>query len=227
MKLIVANKNYSSWSLRPWVLMTTLGIPFEEEQVQFAGLDNHADFRRFSPTGQVPVLVDGARTVWDSLAIALYLGERFPAVWPADPDARAFAMCVAAEMHGGFSALRNDCTMNVGVRVEPRPMRGALQRDVARVAELLEEGLTHFGGPFLAGPAFTAADAFYAPVVFRIRTYGLPMGPLAALWVERMLALPAMRAWEEAALAEPYREEGHEQELAAAGTITADYRDSA
>lgn len=224
MKLIIANKNYSSWSLRPWVLMKALGLPFEEEQVQFAGLDNHAEFRRFSPTGQVPVLIDEGRTIWDSLAIALYLGERFPAVWPTDPDARAWAMCVAAEMHGGFSALRNDCTMNVGVRVTRRPMRAALARDVDRIAELLEEGLTRFGGPFLAGPSFTAADAFYAPVVFRIRTYGLPMGPRATEWVDRMLALPAMREWEEAALAEPYREQGHEEELAAAGAITADYR---
>jgi glutathione S-transferase len=223
-KLIIANKNYSSWSLRPWVLMTALGLPFEEEQVQFAGLDNHARFRRFSPTGQVPVLIDGARTVWDSLGIALYLGERFPAVWPSDPDARAWAQGVAAEMHGGFSALRNDCTMNVGVRVTPRPMRPALQRDVARIAELFEEGLSRFGGPFLAGPAFTAADAFFAPVVFRIRTYGLAMGPLGRVWVERMLAYPAMQQWEAAALAETYREEGHEAELAEAGAITADYR---
>lgn len=224
MKLIIANKNYSSWSLRPWVLMKVLGLPFEEEQVQFAGLDNHADFRRFSPTGQVPVLIDGDRTVWDSLGIALYLGDRFPTVWPSDPDARAWAMCVAAEMHGGFSALRNDCTMNVGVRVSPRPMRDALERDVARIAELIEEGLARFGGPFLAGRTFTAADAFYAPVVFRIRTYDLPVGSLGRAWVTRMLALPAMREWEEAALAEPYREQGHEDELAAAGVITADYR---
>jgi glutathione S-transferase len=223
-KLIIANKNYSSWSLRPWMLMTALGIPFEEEQVQFAGLDNHAEFRRFSPTGQVPVLIDGDRTIWDSLAIALYLGERVPAVWPSDPDARAWAMCIAAEMHGGFAALRNDCTMNVGVRVTPRAMRPALQRDVTRIAELFEEGLTRFGGPWLAGPAFTAADAFYAPVVFRIRTYGLEVGPLGQAWVERMLAHPAMRAWEDAALAEIYREEGHEAELAEAGVITADYR---
>ncbi|GLR47465.1 glutathione S-transferase family protein [Sphingomonas astaxanthinifaciens] len=224
MKLVIANKNYSSWSLRPWVLMTALGIPFEEEQVPFAGLDNYDEFRRFSPSGQVPVLIDGARTIWDSLAITLYLGERFPAVWPSDADARAWAMCAAAEMHGGFSALRSDCCMNVGVRVSPRPPRPALQRDVARIAELFEEGLTRFGGPFLAGADFTAADAFFAPVVFRIRTYGLAMGPLGSAWVERMLALPAMRAWEEAALAETYREEGHEDELAAAGLITADFR---
>jgi len=224
MKLIVANKNYSSWSLRPWVLMTTLGIPFEEELVQFDGMDNRAAFRAFSPGGTVPCLVDGPRTIWGSLAIVLTLADRHEAVWPRDLDARVWAQCVTCEMHSGFATLRNDCTMSVGVRVAPRPMSLALQRDVARIAEIFEEGLTRFGGPYLAGADFTAADAFFAPVVFRIRTYGLEMGPLGQKWTERMLAEPAMRAWEDAALAETNREEGHEAELAAAGAVTADYR---
>ena len=223
-RLITANRNYSSWSLRPWVLMTTLGIPFADEQVTFAGLDNYAEFRRFSPSGQVPVLIDGERTVWDSLGIVLYLADRHPGVWPADEAAKAWAQCVAAEMHGGFGALRNDCTMNVGVRVRRNPDSPALARDIARISEIFEEGLERFGGPFLAGAEFTAADAFYAPVVFRIRGYAIDIGQLGTAWVERMLALPAMREWERAALAEPYREEGHEAELAAAGSIIADYR---
>jgi glutathione S-transferase len=225
-RLITANRNYSSWSLRPWVLMKTLGIPFEDEFVTFAGLDNYETFRSFAPNGMVPVLIDGERIVWDSLAIALYLGDRHQGVWPAEEDAKAWAQCVAAEMHGGFSALRNACTMNVGVRVRRNPDSPALKRDVARIAEIFEDGLGRFGGPFLAGAEFTAADAFFAPVVFRIRSYSLALGEKGAAWVERMLALPAMREWEEHALRERYREEGHEAELAAAGSIVQDFRAS-
>jgi glutathione S-transferase len=221
--LITANRNYSSWSLRPWVLMKALGIPFSDRLEPFTRPVNYTEFRSFSPTGQVPALVDGARTVWDSLGITLYLAERHAGVWPADEAARAFAQCVVAEMHGGFSTLRNDCTMNVGVRVRPKPMSDALLKDVARIREIFEEGLARFGGPWLAGAAFTAADAFFAPVAFRIRTYGLHVGKGQA-WVDHILAHQAMRQWEAEALAETWREEGHEKELAAAGTITADYR---
>ncbi|MFY8196504.1 glutathione S-transferase family protein [Novosphingobium sp. B1] len=221
--LITANRNYSSWSLRPWVLMKALGIAFEDRVEPFTKPSNYEEFRAFSPTGQVPVLLDQALTVWDSLGIVLYLAERHPGVWPDDEAARAFAMCAIAEMHGGFSALRNDCTMNVGVRVEPRPMRPALHRDIARIRELFEEALDKFGGPWLAGPRFTALDAFFAPVAFRIRTYGLDVGRGHA-WVERVLAHPAMLQWETEALAETWREESHEAELAAAGRIVADYR---
>lgn len=227
--LITANRNYSSWSLRPWLLMKALGIAFEDRIERFAKADNYAEFRAFSPTGQVPVLLvklaDGERPVWDSLGITMYLGERHDGVWPRDEAARAFAQCVAAEMHGGFAALRGDCTMNVGVRVKPKPVSQALERNVARVREIFEQGLERFGGPWLAGPEFSAADAFYAPVAFRIRTYGLDVGKGQA-WVERALAHPAMREWEAQALAETWREESHEAELAACGTITADYRRS-
>lgn len=221
--LITANRNYSSWSLRPWVLMKALGIAFDDRIEPFTKPSNYDEFRAFSPTGQVPVLIDGARTVWDSLGIALYLAERHEGVWPADEAARAFAICTVAEMHGGFSALRNDCTMNVGVRVSPRPMREALLRDVARVREIFEQGLAQFGGPWLAGDAFTALDAFFAPVAFRIRTYGLDVGQGQA-WVDHVLAHPAMQQWEAEALAEAWREESHEAELAAAGEVIADHR---
>ena len=224
--LITANRNYSSWSLRPWLLMTALGIPFENRIELFTLPDNHAVFRAFSPTGQVPVLLDGATTVWDSLGIVLYLAERHAEVWPSDPAARAFAQCAVAEMHGGFGALRNDCTMNVGVRVRPRPASPALARNVARLRELFEQGIARFGGPWLAGDSFTAIDAFYAPVAFRVRTYGLDVGDGQA-WVDRIIAHPAMRQWEAEALAEPWREVTHEEELAAAGEIVADYRASA
>jgi glutathione S-transferase len=221
--LVTANRNYSSWSLRPWLLMRALGIGFADEVRPFAAADNYEAFRAFSPTGQVPVLLDGQRRMWDSLGITLYLAERHPGIWPEDEDARAFAQAIVAEMHGGFAALRNDCTMNVGVRVAPRPMSTELMRNVARLQEIFVQGLERFGGPWLAGPRFTAADAFYAPVAFRVRTFGLDVGPGQA-WVDHVLAHPAMKEWEAQALAEAWREAGHEAELAATGTITADYR---
>jgi glutathione S-transferase len=221
--LITANRNYSSWSLRPWLLMTALGIPFTNRIALFAKPDNYADFRAFSPTGQVPVLIDGPRTVWDSLGITLYLADRHPQVWPQDEAARAFAMCAVAEMHGGFSALRNQCTMNVGVRVVKPPLDEALTRNVARIRELFEEGLDRFGGPWLAGAAFSAVDAFYAPAAWRVRTYGLDVGRGQA-WVDHVIAHPAMQQWEAEALAETWREDTHEAELGGAGAIVADYR---
>lgn len=221
--LITANRNYSSWSLRPWMLMKALGIPFEDRLEPFTKPDNYEDFRRFSPTGQVPLLIDGDRTIADSLGITLYLADRHPGIWPEAEDARIFAQGAVAEMHGGFGHLRNDCTMNVGVRVTPKPMSKGLQRNVLRIREIFEAGLACFGGPWLAGAKFTAADAFFAPVAFRIRTYGLEVGEGQG-WVNHILADPAMQAWEAAALAETWREEAHEAELAAAGVITADYR---
>lgn len=224
--LITANRNYSSWSLRPWVLMTALGIPFIDRIEPFLQPTNYAAFRSFSPTGQVPALIDGEGTVWDSLGIILYLADRHAEVWPRDEAARAWAQCAAAEMHSGFATLRNDCTMNVGVRVEPHLPSPALNKDIARLTELWAEGLARFGGPFLAGDAFTAVDAFYAPVAYRVRTYGLDVGPGGQAWVEHMLALPAMQAWETAALAETWREDGHEAEIGAAGRVVADYRAS-
>ena len=222
--LITANRNYSSWSLRPWLLMRALDIPFTDRIEPFTQAVNHAAFRAFSPTGQVPVLRHEGRTIHDSIGITLYLADRHAGVWPQDADARAWAQCAVAEMHGGFAALRNDCTMNVGVRVRPHDPSPALAADLARIRELWAEGLDRFGGPWLAGEAFTAADAFYAPVAFRVRTYGLDAGPQGQEWVERLIAHPAMREWEAAALAEDWREAAHEEELRAAGTIIADYR---
>jgi glutathione S-transferase len=222
--LITANRNYSSWSLRPWVLMKTLGIAFEDRIEPFTKPQNYDEFRAFSPTGQVPCLIHDGLTVWDSLGITLYLADRHKTIWPQDEAARAWAMCAVAEMHGGFSALRERYTMNVGVRVRAKPVSAAAAGDVARIAELWEEGLTRFGGPFLCGERFCAADAFYAPVVYRVRTYGLDIGPLARVWLETMLAHPAMRQWETEALAESWREESHEEDLANCGDIIVDYR---
>ena len=220
--LITANRNYSSWSLRPWLLMKALGITFIDQVEPFMAAVNTA-FVRFSPTAKVPVLIDGDRTIHDSLAITLYLADRHDGVWPTDAEARAWAQCVAAEMHSGFAALRNDCTMNVGVRVRPKPMSDALQADVARIAALFAEGLGRFGGPWLAGEDLSAADAFFAPVAYRIRTYGLDVGAGQA-WVDRIIAYPAMRQWEAEALAETWREAAHEAELADCGDVLSDYR---
>jgi glutathione S-transferase len=222
--LITANRNYSSWSLRPWLLMQALGLPFVDRVEAFVDTLSYDTFRRFSPTGQVPVLLDGNRTVWDSLAITLYLAERHAGIWPADEGARAWTQSAVAEMHGGFGALRSVCTMNVGVRVRPNPFSAVVTREIARVGELWTEGLSRFGGPFLAGRDFSAADAFYAPVVFRVRTYGLEVGSAGGAWVRRMLDHPAMRAWETAALAETWRDPAHEAELATCGTVLEDHR---
>jgi glutathione S-transferase len=221
--LITANRNYSSWSLRPWFLMTALGIGFEDRIEPFTKASNYDEFRAFSPTGQVPALLHEGRTIYDSLGIALYLADRHDGVWPTDPDARAWAQCAVVEMHSGFSALRNDCTMNVGVRVRPRPMSDRLQADVARIRELFEEGLARFGGPFLAGAEVSVADAFFAPVAWRIRTYGLDVGKGQA-WVDHVIATPAMQQWEAEALAESWREDAHEEELRSCGGVIADYR---
>jgi len=222
--LITANRNYSSWSLRPWLLMKALGLSFEDRLEPFLKPNNYEDFRAFSPTGQVPVLQHEGRAIYDSLGITLYLADRHPAVWPEDADARAWAQCAVVEMHSGFSALRNDCTMNVGVRVRPKPMSDALKANVARITELWAEGLSRFGGPYLAGAEFSAADAFFAPVAFRVRTYGLDVGPSGQAWVDHILAHPAMQQWEAEALIESWREVSHEEELRACGDIIADYR---
>lgn len=223
-QLFIANKNYSSWSLRPWVLLRELQIPFQEELVPFTGADNAPVFSAFSPSGKVPCLRDGDLTVWDSLAIVEYLAERHPGVWPAAPAARAFARSAAAEMHSGFQALRSSCSMNVGVRVRLREHSPALGKEVARLAALWGEGLSRFGGPFLAGAAFTAVDAFFCPVAFRVQTYSLELPAQAAAYVQRLLALPSMREWEAAGVAEPWRDPDHEADLPAAGEIVEDRR---
>lgn len=223
MRLFIGNKNYSSWSLRPWLLMRELGIPFEEQLVPF-GTDAWKTVATLSPTGKVPCLVDGEIIVWDSLAISEYLAEGNPAVWPADREARAFARSIAAEMHSGFQALRSMCSMTCGLKVQLNEVSPAVARDWARIDAIWQEGLSRFGGPFLAGDRFTAADAFYAPVVFRARTYSPSLSAAANGYVATMLSLAGMTSWFEAALAEPWRDEPHEEEVRAAGIILEDLR---
>ncbi len=223
-ELHIANKNYSSWSLRPWLLLTELGLPFREQMHPFAPGSNWAAFRAFSPNGKVPCLHDGDTLVWDSLAIVEYLAERHPGVWPSDPAARTWARCATAEMHAGFPALRQQCSMSCGLRVRLHQPSPALAADVARIDELWSEGLRRFGGPFLAAERFGAVDAFYAPVLFRAQTYGLALAEASAAYAQRMLARPSMQRWYAEALAEPWRDQGHDDEIAALGQISADLR---
>ncbi len=172
----------------------------------------------------MPCLVDGATTVWDSLAITEYLAERHAGVWPADPVARAWARCAAAEMHSGFQALRNTCGMNCGLRIRLHAIDAALKRDLDRIEQLWADGLTRFGGPFLTGATFCAVDAFFAPVAFRIQTYDPPRSAESQRYVAQLLGLPAMQQWYAAALAETWRDVEHEEELRAVGVWTEDLR---
>ena len=221
--LYIGNKNYSSWSLRPWLLMRELGIGFDEVLLPFEA-DNHARFKAVAPNARVPCLHDGDAVVWDSLAIAEYLAERHPGVWPADAGARAWARSAAAEMHSGFAALRTVCPMNCGLRLRLHAPPAAMRADLARIDELWRDGLRRFGGPFLAGAAFSAVDAFYAPVAFRMQTYGLPLSPAAQDYAARLLALPGMQDWYETALREPWREAEHERETLQQAELLADLR---
>jgi glutathione S-transferase len=205
--------------------MKTVGIPFEEALHFFpADGPSFPVFREFSPSGWVPVLDDSAENekVWDTLGILGYLAERHHIVWPADPRARTWARCAAAEMHSGFGTIRNRCGMNVGLRCKRPEMTAGLQRDVDRLDELFTEGLTRFGGPFLAGSRFTAVDAFFCPIAFRAQTYDLPFRNQD--YLQRLRDLPAMREWYEAGISETAREPNHEAETTEAHEVIADYR---
>jgi glutathione S-transferase len=198
--LLIGNKNYSSWSLRPWVLLKEKGIPFQEELVSLQ--EDPAKAQRLArlPAGRVPVLLDGTTAVWDSLAIAEYLAERHAGLWPADPVARAWARSITAEMHSGFGALREGMSMDVRARRPQRRRSEALRLDVARVERIWDETRARFGGAAGGGAmlfgTFSVADAFYAPVAFRFRTYGVEPAGAAGDYLRALLALPSMRAWE-------------------------------
>ena len=222
--LHIANKNYSSWSLRPWALMRALAIPFREEMHFFDAQPNDREFRKFSPSGRVPCLHDGGHVVWDSLAIVEYVAERHAGVWPADSLARAWSRCACSEMHAGFAELRNQCSMSVGVRVRLNAPTRGLQSDLSRLDELWSDGLLRFGGPWLAGPQFSAVDAYFAPVAFRIQTYNLALSGPSMSYAGRLLDHPALRSWEAEALAEVRRDEPHDSEIMAAGALLADLR---
>ena len=208
-KLVIGNRNYSSWSLRPWLVMKMAGFAFEEVTIPLDHPGTAAEIGRYSPAGRVPVLIDGDLHIWDSLAIIEYVAEANPQVWPAERAARARARSLSAEMHAGFTAVRERYPMNIratGRRIEPGEPE---KQDIERIRGLLGDALARSGGPMLFG-AFCAADAMFAPVVMRFRTYGIDLGEGAQQWAETLSALSPVRDWIEAARKETWMIE-HEE----------------
>jgi glutathione S-transferase len=207
LRLVIGNKNYSSWSFRPWLAMKVAGIPFEETLISLDAPDFKARVTALSGAGRVPVLVDGDTAVWESLAILEYLAENFPAaaLWPDDTPGRAHARAICSEMHAGFQPLRRQLPMNVRRPVMPHPLDPDAATDVARVDAIWSECRTRFGtaGPFLYG-AFGAADAMYAPVVWRFHTYAVEVSATARAYMRALMALPACSEWRDAARRETW-----------------------
>ena len=202
--LYIGNKNYSSWSLRPWLLLKHFGIPFTEHLVSVAGRDYNPALKPLAGNARVPCLHEDGFQVWESLAIAETLAERYPQMWPADPRARARARSISAEMHAGFAQLRTAMPMNLKLKLKGKPATPEVQRDIDRVAEIWEEARTQFataGGPWLFG-AFSVADAMFAPIVWRFHVYNVALPPVAAAYRDAMLAHPAMQEWYAAGLLE-------------------------
>ena len=203
MKLVIGDRNYSSWSLRPWLVLKQTGLPFEEIPIRLREAGTKAEILKHSPSGKMPCLIDGDVVVWDSLAICEYLAEKMPSLWPANAKARAEARAVSAEMHSGFTALRHDMPMEVHAYKPHDGRTAAADADVARIVSIWQGCRKRFGqgGPFLFGE-FSIADAMFAPVVWRFLTYAVSLPPEARAWVDMMAALPAMQAWRAAAIAE-------------------------
>ena len=210
--LYIGNKNYSSWSMRPWVLLKQADIAFEEVKVRFDSFEAGSQFRQtidtITPTGKVPVLVDDGLVVWDTLAIAEYVAEKYPAknLWPQDARARARARSVCAEMHSGFSGLRSACPMNIETDLHVTGQliwrdRPAVRLDVARIVVMWSELLADHHGPLLMGE-FTIVDAYFAPVAMRLKTYALPVPAKITAYIDRLCATPGVKAWTEDALLE-------------------------
>lgn len=213
--LILGNKNYSSWSLRPWIAMTVAGIPFAEKVIPLYEPGSREEILQYSPAGKVPVLIDGNQRIWESLAILEHLADRFPDAqfWPADAVARSHARAVACEMHAGFAALRRACPMNMWLPPKARPQSDEVLADVDRIDALWRDCRTRFGadGPFLFG-GFGAADAMYAPVVSRFHSYGITVSDSAHEYMQAVMALPAWEKWRAAAMRESWIMRGNEPE---------------
>jgi glutathione S-transferase len=212
LKIVLGNKKYSSWSLRPWLVLRLTGAPFEEVVVGLDLPETAQNIRKYSPSGRVPALIDGALTIWESLAICEYLAEKFPqaGLWPQDPAARALARSISSEMHAGFSNLRNDCSMKIVQQYPAKPLRPETKADVDRIVALWSECLQKSGGPYLFGARPGIADAMYAPVVSRLRTYSIPVSGAAKAYCDTIWALPALQDWVAAARAETLRAKLHE-----------------
>ena len=204
--LVIGNKNYSSWSLRPWIAMKAAGIPFKEVVIPLYLSGSKAEILRHSPAGKVPILIDGDQPVWESLSILEHLAERFPdaKLWPSDARARSHARSVATEMHAGFVALRNHCTMNLWLPPKPRPETHTpeVMENLSRIETIWGDCVKRYGGPFLFGKIFGAADAMYAPVVSRFLTYDVDVMAQTRAYMDAVTALPAWREWYDAAMAE-------------------------
>lgn len=214
--LYITNKRYSSWSMRPWVLLKALDIPFEEKLVLAKASVRQTHFLDFSPTGKVPCLYDTGSNVivWESLAVCEYIAEDHPDVWPADRAQRAFARAAASEMHAGFNTIRDECGMCVGYRIDLGGVSEALQKDLDRFSELFKEGLTKFGGPWIAGDKFCVADAFFAPIACRLKTYCLTLPDAVSQdYMERLFAHPAVDIFVQQGLRETEREPLHEEDV--------------
>ncbi len=207
--------------------MRTLRIDFEEMLIPLGEPGSTELLRLHSPSGLVPCLHDGELRIWDSIAIVEYLAERHEGIWPAERAARAWARSAAAEMHSSFQALRNTCSMTCGQRVVLREKPTVLEREFARLQTIWLQGLSRFGGPFLGGQTFTGVDAFFAPVAFRLQSYHLSLGGDCDAYAARLLALPAMREWYEAALREPWREPAHERKISDVAAEIVDLRRTA
>jgi glutathione S-transferase len=205
--LIIGNKNYSSWSLRPWIAMKVAGIAFDERVIPLYELGSREQILKYSPSGKLPVLIDDGQPIWESLAILEHLAEKFPQAgfWPADPRARSHARAIATEMHGGFQALRRNCPMNLWLLAKERPQPEEVMNDVHRIDAIWSDCRVRFGqgGPFLFG-AFGAADAMFAPVATRIRTFALTVSPGSNAYIDAVLSLPTFVEWRAAALKEPW-----------------------
>jgi glutathione S-transferase len=207
LRLIIGNKNYSSWSFRPWIALKAAGIPFEEEVLPLETPEFRARVDAVSGTGKVPTLIDGDIRVWESLAILEYLAEKFPdkKLWPVDAGARAHARAISSEMHAGFVPLRQNCPMNMWRPVLKRDLGADVKKNIARIDSMWSDCRKRFGqgGAFLFG-SFGAADAMYAPVVSRFHTYGMEVSPVSRAYMDTVMALPAWVEWYAAAVKEPW-----------------------
>ncbi|OQR82093.1 hypothetical protein THRCLA_11139 [Thraustotheca clavata] len=233
-QLVVANKNYSTWPLRAWVALKEAGIPFEEliaPKDDLSPVSLREEYLKISPIKKFPLLLvhtpkqDKPLMVWDSLAIIEYLAESYKNIWPTHPEARAFARSASAEMHSGFMGLRTTCNSCVGLRIKLHNIDEECKKDFRRLNELVTEGLERFHGPFMAGATFTAVDAMYCPVAFRVQTYNLKFENEAVNeYFARLLNLSSMKEWEAAALKEPWRMLDYEQTIVQYGTVVEDLR---
>ncbi len=227
LRLVIANKLYSSWSLRPWMVLRAFDIPFEETVIPLKQPDTKAAIAKVSPSGKVPALIEGDVTVWESLAIIEYLAGTFPdkAIWPKDAKARAHARAISNEMHGGFLALRQACPMNLAKRFRTPELSDDLMANVARIEAIWRGTRKDYSGgrPFLFG-AFTAADAMFAPVVSRLDTYQIPVSTETRVYMDTVLSHPAFLDWKRAALTEPWTISDYETGHTATETFRETFR---